>query len=265
MKERIITGLIAAVLFIAVIIYGKLPFTIVVMLLAAVGIYELLKMKGIPHLSVQGAIAFLLTILIAMPNHWVHELFGFSFEKSDGVVLAVLLVLFATVITKNQFTFDDAGFIVLSALYVGYGFYYINATRMLEGGMHILFFVLFMIWATDSGAYFVGKAIGKRKLWPMISPNKTIEGSLGGIISSIVVGTIFNILGFVDYSYLSVILMAILVAVFGQIGDLCESAFKRVYGVKDSGNILPGHGGILDRCDSWLFAFPILHIFHLLS
>jgi phosphatidate cytidylyltransferase len=135
----------------------------------------------------------------------------------------------------------------------------------LENGTHILFFILFMIWATDSGAYFVGKSMGKNKLWPVISPNKTIEGAVGGIFFSIIVAFICYFTNFVDFSLPAVLAISILVGIFGQIGDLAESAFKRIYDVKDSGNLLPGHGGLLDRLDSALFVFPLLHVLHLLG
>jgi phosphatidate cytidylyltransferase len=131
-------------------------------------------------------------------------------------------------------------------------------------GLSDLFFPLFVIWATDSGAYFIGKAIGKTKLWPEISPNKTIEGSLGGVICAIVVAVILSFVLTLNYSVIYLIFVAILVSVFGQIGDLVQSAYKRHFGVKDSGKILPGHGGILDRCDSWIFTFPIVYFLFVL-
>lgn len=156
-------------------------------------------------------------------------------------------------------------FVISAVFYVAIGFHYILQTRLQADGLTWLFFVLFIVWATDSGAYFAGKAFGTRKLTPQISPNKTVEGAVGGVISAVIIGIIFQMI-FVLYPELwFVIGVSVVISVFGQLGDLVESAFKRYYHVKDSGNILPGHGGILDRCDSWLFVFPILHIFQLLS
>ena len=105
--------------------------------------------------------------------------------------LIVLLFLTYTVLTKNKFTFDDVAFSLLSILYVGMGFYYFMETR--DAGLVYIFYSLFIIWATDSGAYFTGRAIGNRKLWPEISPNKTIEGFFGGIISAVIVSILFDV------------------------------------------------------------------------
>jgi phosphatidate cytidylyltransferase len=101
--------------------------------------------------------------------------------------------------------------------------------------------------------------MGKRKLWPDISPNKTIEGSVGGIVCGVIVALLFAFLSPLTESPLHLMVIGLVLSIFGQVGDLVESAFKRHYGVKDSGNILPGHGGVLDRTDSWLFVFPILY------
>ncbi|MEH7471344.1 CDP-archaeol synthase, partial [Priestia megaterium] len=108
------------------------------------------------------------------------------------------------------------------------------------------------------GAYFIGRAMGKRKLWPEISPNKTIEGFVGGVVCAIVVAVVFKLLANIDQTMIELLVIGIIVSLFGQMGDLVQSAFKRHYGVKDSGKILPGHGGILDRFDSLMFIMPIL-------
>src|SRR5690606_27483192 len=115
---------------------------------------------------------------------------------------------------------------------------------------------------TDSGAYFIGRALGRKKLWPEISPKKTVEGAIGGIASALVLTVIFQWIHPL-FAFPKAIAAALIIAVFGQMGDLVESALKRHYGVKDSGNILPGHGGILDRFDSLIFVFPILHVLQL--
>lgn len=148
-----------------------------------------------------------------------------------------------TVLTKNKFTFEEVGFIVLSSVYVGFGFHYLIMTReVADIGLWLVLFVIVLIWTTDSGAYFVGKFMGKNKLWPEISPNKTIEGSVGGILLAVLVGSVFYIINpFLD-TYITALLIIFATAVFGQIGDLVESALKRHYAVKDSGNVLPGHG-----------------------
>ncbi|HLR69996.1 MAG TPA: phosphatidate cytidylyltransferase, partial [Pseudogracilibacillus sp.] len=170
----------------------------------------------------------------------------------------LVVLLGATVFTKNQFTFDQAGFIFLATVYIGTAFYVLIESRML--GLNYLLFILFVIWATDSGAYFVGKSLGKRKLWPEISPNKTIGGALGGIVTAIVVGAIFHAIYPFDLSWVSLILVVVIISLVGQVGDLVASAVKRHFNVKDSGKLFPGHGGILDRLDSLMFVLIVLHI-----
>jgi phosphatidate cytidylyltransferase len=170
------------------------------------------------------------------------------------------LFLTYTVISKNRFTFDDVAYSMLSALYVGIGFYYFIETRI--EGLTYIFFALFIIWATDSGAYFIGRAFGKHKLWPEISPKKTVEGSIGGILSALLIAFIFSMFSDWNVPALQLYGTTAILSIFGQIGDLVESALKRHYGVKDSGNLLPGHGGILDRFDSLLFVLPIMHFMH---
>jgi phosphatidate cytidylyltransferase len=204
-------------------------------------------------------ISFVVLWLLLMPRQYEKMLATFYGTKLSFLLLAVFLLLVYTVVTKNAFTFDEAGFIILSILYVGCGFYYFIAIRSI--GLAYIVYALFIIWATDIGAYFIGRAFGKRKLWPEISPNKTVEGSIGGVICAAVVAIVyqwttnlFDNIGFV-------LMVTTVLSIFGQLGDLVESAFKRHYGVKDSGNILPGHGGILDRFDSLLFILPILYFF----
>lgn len=258
MKQRIVTAIIAAALFLSIVLYGGAPFILMVYLIATLGFHELLKMKKISLFSFPGFIGSLALWLLLLPSHIQIEFLEVDFAKVEVALLAVLLILSYTVLTKNEFTFDDAGFIIVSVLYVGVGFYYLIETR--ATGLSFLFYGLFVIWANDSGAYFIGRSYGKKKLWPMISPNKTIEGSIGGIVSGVIVGIVFVLLGvFPESGIIEIILITLLISAGGQVGDLVESAFKRHYSVKDSGHILPGHGGILDRFDSLLFVLPILH------
>ncbi|MDP4162669.1 MAG: phosphatidate cytidylyltransferase [Bacillota bacterium] len=262
MKQRIITAVIAAALFLPIVIYGGVPIIILAYLLATVGLYEFLKMRKLEVLSVPGAISFLVLWVTMLPQEYQHILNVFYFSKTELAIMAVFLYLIYTVATKNRFTFDDVAFSVFAALYVGIGFYSFYETR--HNGLLYIFYSLFIIWATDSGAYFVGKAMGKNKLWPEISPNKTVEGSVGGVVCAIAVAALFILLTDIHASFWQLVGITALLSIFGQLGDLVESAFKRHYNVKDSGSILPGHGGILDRFDSLLFVWPLLHFFHLL-
>lgn len=254
MKQRIITAIIAASIFLPIVIIGGMPLFILAYAMGTVALYELLKMRNIPIISIQGILSLIILWLFLWPDQ-----FSFLYEKKlEFSILFILLLLVYTVITKNKFTFDDVSFCVMATIYIGVGFFYFVKTR--DAGLVYIFYSLFIIWATDSGAYFVGRALGKRKLWPEISPNKTVAGFVGGIISACIVALLFFLFSNIDATIIQLIFVTTFLSIFGQIGDLVESAFKRHYGVKDSGNILPGHGGILDRFDSLLFVWPMLHI-----
>ncbi len=149
----------------------------------------------------------------------------------------------------------------LDAKWFFVGLFYFNIAclsffylRMIPtNGLDIIIWLLSVVWATDIGAYFVGKKIGKTPLAPQISPNKTREGALGGLVTALVVGFIVSqVLG--ATSFAGAIFLSIVLSIAAQIGDLFESWVKRKVGVKDSGNLIPGHGGILDRVDSVLLA-----------
>ncbi|MBK3494356.1 phosphatidate cytidylyltransferase [Viridibacillus sp. YIM B01967] len=261
MKQRIITGVIAAALFIPFVVFGGIPFTLLVYAMAAIGLYEVLRMKDISLFSVQGILTLLTMFILLMPNAWETKVMeATSYSKMEFLFLGAILLLIYTVLIKNKFTFDDVGFVIISALYVGVGFHYLIETRI--EGLEYIIYALVIVWTTDSGAYFVGRKIGKNKLWPEISPNKTIEGFVGGIITAIFFAIIYQLVVGIDTSYVTLIIVTIIASIFGQMGDLVESAIKRHYDVKDSGKILPGHGGILDRFDSLLFVLPLLHFLH---
>ena len=261
MKQRIVTGTIAALLFVPIVIWGGPVFNILVYVLAAVGLYELLRMKGIQLFSIAGLISTLLLFLLLIPTNLANSLLEVTgHTKIEWLFVAVFLLLIYTVLVKNNFTFEDAAFAIMATLYVGIGFYYFMETR--EVGLTYVVFALLVVWTTDSGAYFTGRKIGKRKLWPEISPNKTIEGFVGGIVWAIIAAFILQWITPVSSSYIFLVVITIAASIFGQLGDLVESAIKRHYDVKDSGKLLPGHGGILDRFDSILFVMPLLHFLH---
>lgn len=262
MKQRIITAIIFGAIILPVIIFGGISVVVLAYLLGSIALYELLRMRKISLFSVPGLISLMLLWVFLLPKQYQGVIESLHFTKIEFIFLAVMLFLTYTVATKNRFTFDDVAFAILSILYIGIGFYYFVETR--EAGLTWLFYSLFTIWATDSGAYFIGRAIGKRKLWPEISPNKTIEGSLGGVICALIVALLFSLFTEIEASFLQLSIIAIVLSIFGQIGDLVESALKRHYEIKDSGMILPGHGGILDRFDSLLFVWPLLNFIYLL-
>lgn len=259
MRQRVITAVVALIIFIPILIAGGgwIDFAAAVLALIALSEVFIMRKKIIvsPDAFVAGLAVLALTLPASffkwLPNH---------LDQFMLFYILVMVMLAITVFTKNRINFDDVGVTTLAALYIGMGFHYLAAVRNL-GGLDTIFYILFVIWATDSGAYQVGKMFGRHKLWPAISPNKTWEGSIGGTVVALIVAAIYLHFFPQIYSYGIMMLLTLLFSVCGQLGDLVESAYKRYYGVKDSGKILPGHGGILDRFDSLLFVLPLLHVF----
>lgn len=257
MKQRVITAVIALIVFLPLLYLGGLPFDILVTLMGIVAMSEFLIMKKKLLVSFEAIISFLLILSVLLPVFWA----GFWTQDTLGgsFYLLALVMLVYTVISKNRFSFDDAGVLLLGGLYAGLGFRFMMLAR--AESLWMLLYALLIVWITDSGAYLIGRKIGKNKLAPHISPNKTWEGSIGGSLSAVVIvgAYLYFVQGAFPYSFSTMLLWTLVFSIGGQLGDLIESAFKRHYGVKDSGKILPGHGGILDRFDSLLFVLPLMH------
>lgn len=259
MKQRVITAVIALILFIPIVLAGGIWIDVLTCLFTAIGISEIFIMKKQIIVSWDFVLALLAALTITVPKAFFSFLPSFL-TQYDIFYIFVMLMLVRTVLSKNKVTFDDAGVYTLAALYIGTGFHYMAAIRNVNDGygLAILCYVFVVVWSTDIGAYMIGRKIGKHKLWPVISPNKTWEGSIGAVICAVIFSAIYVFLVPMGRDKTMLILLAILLSVIGQMGDLVESAFKRFYGVKDSGKILPGHGGILDRFDSMLFVLPVV-------
>jgi phosphatidate cytidylyltransferase len=257
LKQRIITGLIGGASFLFLVYLGNVWYSLLVLFLAVMGLFEFLRMAGLRPFSAAGVLAYVLMVSIVWPALSFSD--GTGFVMPDLVLPVTLLLLVYSVLRKNQFHIEHAALTLIGALYIGYGFTYMAAVRNLPDGLMLTVLVILGIWASDSGAYFIGKAVGRRKLWPAISPNKTVEGSLGGLAAAVVVVLGTNA-AFGHVPVGQALAIGLVAAVAGQLGDLVESAIKRHFGVKDSGHILPGHGGVLDRCDSWIMVFPVLYL-----
>ena len=262
LQERTLFAGLALVIFLPVLFVGGLLLQIGIGLLAMLGVHELLHMKGLKTMTIEGTLTLLATFALTIPleNY-------LTFLPVDGNVVAysvlITIMLGTTVFSKN-YTIEDAAFPIAVSFYVGFGFNALLDARI--AGFDKVLLALFIVWATDSGAYLVGTRYGRRKLLPKVSPNKTVEGSLGGIASAVVVSAIFMIVRpqvATPHSFLTILLLTVIFSIAGQFGDLVESAIKRHFGVKDSGKFIPGHGGVLDRFDSLLFVFPIMHFFGL--
>lgn len=261
MKQRVITAVVALLVFLPLLYLGGLPFDILITALGLVAMSEFLIMKKKLLVSVEAILAFLMMLAVLVPVFFE----GFLTQGNLGgsFYFFALAMLVYTVFSKNRFSFDDAGVLVLGALYAGLGFRFMILAR--AESLWMMLYALLIVWITDSGAYLIGRKLGKHKLAPHVSPNKTWEGSIGGTLSAVVIVGIY--LYFVQaqfptsfpYDFTRMLLLTLVFSVGGQLGDLIESALKRYYGVKDSGKILPGHGGILDRFDSLLFVLPLMH------
>lgn len=253
MLERIATMIVGLILFIPIIWVGSWILEVVIFALALMGLYELHKMRKISAFSFPSIISSIGVAIIVFSNRLPYIVTNFN-EEYYLIIIVVLLLLISTLIDRN-YTFDDAGISTLGVIYIGFGFYSFIEVR--EASLHLLLLILVVIWSTDIGAYLVGRQIGKRKLAPVLSPNKTIEGAIGGTVIATILASIYLLFISFQYSYMIMLGMMILLSVAGQIGDLIESGMKRHFGVKDSGTILPGHGGILDRFDSMLFVLSL--------
>lgn len=213
-----------------------------------------------------------------------------SLPKTPALIIAALLyVVFAFFLPENKFT--DLGLIVASLFvlirllfwlfkdkfrvidtqgkwvnligYIILPFIFLVKISIFDNGFEpmLIICIFILIWTNDTFAYIVGKSIGKNKLFAAISPKKTVEGFVGGLVFAVIAAVVIANYYFLRSTYFWII-TAIIVSFFGTIGDLVESKFKRVANVKDSGNIMPGHGGMLDRLDSIIFAAPFLFLFY---
>lgn len=155
----------------------------------------------------------------------------------------------------------DAAFKALGLLYIALPLAYLAPLREMENGQWWILFLLVVIWSSDTLAFFTGKLMGRHKLAPEISPKKTVEGAIGGLAGAFIAAFFFNMLASMGMDLKRVFILSVVIGFVAMIGDLAESLLKRSAGVKDSGRLIPGHGGILDRIDSILFPIPLLYYF----
>jgi phosphatidate cytidylyltransferase len=257
--QRIVTGIIAGSVFLTMLLLGGYWFTGLIYMMAIVALDEYLRMMHLrtsKSLWVVGLIG-----LLAMISPWDIQLMTdyFPIESLIWMLLFVLFIL--TVITNNKIMIDQMALVFLGIIYIGFGFHFIVETRNMEPfGLFYTTLIMVCVIVTDTGAYFSGYLFGKHKLAPHISPKKTMEGALGGLLLSIFAAFLFHLYDQELLSLVESLILGFVIGVVGQFGDLIQSAYKRVKGVKDSGKLLPGHGGVLDRVDSWLIVFPFVHL-----
>jgi phosphatidate cytidylyltransferase len=148
-------------------------------------------------------------------------------------------------------------------LYVPFLLSFFPKLRSIEdNGLAWVFFALLLTWSADTGAYFAGRSLGKNKLFERVSPKKTTEGAIGGLVLTVVVALVYQSMYLPSMGYIHALILGVMLCLLSIVGDLVESMIKRATGVKDSGNIMPGHGGIIDRLDSMLFTLPTTFIYY---
>ena len=262
MTKRILGAIILIAIFVPFLIIGELPFTILMSVLSIFGLYELLKVRETKKKFplVLKIFAYLLTCYFCLYNTNSIEFIN----KFDYRVMAGIIFLFISPIVfinnNEEYNINDALFLIGSVLFIGLSFNLIIITRNYD--ITYIIYLLLITTITDTFALFTGSLIGKHKLCPKISPKKTIEGLIGGTIMGTFVATIFyNTIISSTVPLVTVIMLTFVLCLVGQLGDLVFSSIKRYYDVKDFSNLIPGHGGILDRFDSLIFvvlAFTIL-------
>jgi phosphatidate cytidylyltransferase len=256
---------ISAVLFLPVfyLVAWKLPpvyFTVLVIAAAAAGQHEFYRMtqaRGFRPLAMLGIGLGVLVVLDSY--HSLHPGMGMLFPLTASMLLIMIARLFSQQTVESAL--EDVASTLLGVFYVAALFSYQVAIRTGAEGKQWLVFLYFIIWATDIGAYSIGVPFGKHRLYEKVSPKKSIEGLLGALAAAAGMALLCRIWFMPAISMGEVVLIALALAVVGTVGDLVESLFKRAAGVKDSGTLIPGHGGILDRMDSMLFAAPVLYYY----
>ena len=254
--KRSFSGLIFVFLFVSAILYSKESFVILTAIFAGISIWELHKIINFKSLS--SYLFFSAAIFLLLKNSNNYAVLGIL-----GISIISSLFLSYQLISKKEISYlDDRSKMGLTIRYIVFSFCFLILIPFQENQYkpEIILSILILIWTNDSFAFIVGKNLGKRKLFVSISPKKTIEGFFGGLIFSIATGSLISIY-VSDYKFIDWIVIAVIVSVLGTIGDLIESKFKRQANIKDSGTIMPGHGGILDRFDSLLFVAPFVYLY----
>jgi phosphatidate cytidylyltransferase len=290
LTKRILFGVVAAPVAIAIVLYGGWPLAALLAIASALGAWEFFRIARATGLAPLDDVGIAIAGIVPLIVH-ARYLRLYDPDASIGVAslaMIALLVLFALSIWTRGVAGKPLGAVAATAFgvaYTGCALSYGYAIRYHEyafapatmhfggrafdvpsGGL-LLLLPLLVTWASDIGAYAVGRTLGRHKLIPSVSPGKTVEGALGGLAASIVVAWLYSRfllrpdahLGF-RWEPLGVVAFGALVSVAAQVGDLAESLIKREGGVKDSSRIIPGHGGVLDRVDSLLFVLPIAFV-----
>lgn len=258
---RILVAIIFIPALLAICYYGKIYFLIFTLLIGLGAYYEFALMAKIKNSYASLVVGFTAIGGIVLNNYY-----GVIQDTPLFLIIIVLLSVIELFRNKESAIFN-IGASLFGIMYLGlFSSALLGLRESFQGdnyvmGGYFIISIFLTIWACDSAAFFVGTAIGKHKLFPRVSPNKSWEGAIAGFIFSVIVMILAKILLLSLLSMTDAILIGIIVGVFGQAGDLVESLIKRDAGVKDSSSIIPGHGGIFDRFDSILLSAPVIYLY----
>ena len=257
MKQRVISAIVAIIIVVPIVLYGGIPFYLGASVLGLIGFYEMLKARkterDIPNIM---KIVCMFAFIIIMMDNWGNKVFVFN--SNDKLILSILLTVIPIVFfnKKKSYDINDALFMLGTIMFLGISFNHLVNIRV--GSLYNFIYLVLITTMTDTFAYYTGRLIGKHKMCPSVSPNKTWEGFVGGLVFGTIISVVFYVCAF-DFtgSVFLLVLVSMLLSVVGQLGDLVFSSIKRHYKIKDYGNIMPGHGGVLDRLDSLLFVILV--------
>ncbi|MEN6621361.1 MAG: phosphatidate cytidylyltransferase [Smithella sp.] len=259
MAARWLTGLIlAAVILLIIVIAPPLALTLLITLVAAGGTWEynhIVLGNGFVKEKLEGTIFALAIPLVTY--------FGTSQLVLALLAFCILItfILFLGSVKDTTFDVTIVAKVVFGILYIPFLLSYFILLRATDQGVLWVLFALVLAFAGDITALYIGKYFGRHKLSPIISPGKTMEGTMGLIAGSMLACLIFSYFFFPGLSLIKIGILALFGSIIGQLGDLCESAIKRNYGFKDAGSLLPGHGGLMDRLDCLLFIVPFVYYY----
>jgi len=262
LKKRVITALWGILLLIAAVWFDKpLPwFTILVAIWGILAVFEFYRLVTASKVSPLTYFGLIWTLLFILSPHFDYDTL-IPLLLTSAVILPLVWLLLRP---QKEGAFASWAWTIAGILYVGWLLSYLVALRGMDDGRNWVFLALFITFASDTSAFFAGRALGKHHLAPRVSPGKTWEGAIAGVVGAIIVSLLFTLRTPLqvplDYWW-QAILLGLMVSIFGQLGDLVESLFKRNMGVKESGRSIPGHGGFLDRMDSVAFAGIVVYYY----
>lgn len=251
---RLKSGIVLMAITIALLVYGGYPLFFVITGISLIGLFELYRTVGMEKTlpAVVGYISSIVIDILILDNYHEHLLMWLIFT------LMVLMACY--VIAFPKFDSNQMLMIFFGLIYVTVMLSFVFKVRFVKDGILLVWLIFIGAWGSDTCAYCVGKLIGKHKMPSKLSPNKTIEGCVGGIIGAALLGFIFAVIFFKDKNiWWELPIIGAASSVISQIGDLTASAIKRNHDIKDYGKLIPGHGGILDRFDSIIFTAPIVY------